>query len=154
MEASRIDALRSDSSRRLMRSSTWDTRQGITAQAASADAIERIAASELMFKSILRYFRWFRVFGEKYPTVVFFPEDIANVFTDGINSVLRKVGFNNMAGFVDEYLKLTLCPETWINLDERRVFVVMCLPPGPFLPELPIYDFRAWFLLRHLFQIV
>jgi hypothetical protein len=94
MEARRIDALRSDSSRRLIRSSTWLTLQGITAQAANADAIERIAASELMFKSILRYFRWFRILVHHYPAVVLFPEDIANVFADGINPGLRKVGLN------------------------------------------------------------
>jgi hypothetical protein len=35
-----------------MRSSTWDTLHGITAQAARADAIEIIADKEVMFSSI------------------------------------------------------------------------------------------------------
>jgi hypothetical protein len=52
MEAKRIELSRSLCSSRLMRSSTWDTLHGITAQAARADAIESIADKELMFKSI------------------------------------------------------------------------------------------------------
>lgn len=94
MEASRIDASLSLCSSRFKRSSTWLTRQGITAQAANADANETMAASEFIFKSILRYFWWFRIFIEHYPAVVLFPEDIANVFADGINPGLCKVGLD------------------------------------------------------------
>jgi len=93
MEASRIEASLSLCSSRFNRSSTWDTRQGITAQAANADAKDTIAASEFTFKSILRYLWRFRILIKHYPAVVLFPEDIANVFTDGIN--LGLAGFGN-----------------------------------------------------------
>lgn len=154
MEASRIEASLSLCSSRFNRSSTWDTLQGITAQAASAEAIERIAERELMFKSILRYFWWFRIFIEHYPAVVLFPEDIANVFTNGINLGLAGFGNGQVTGFVDKDFHLSLTAQTWINL-YKRIFVAMpSLPPRTFLAKLPIYDFRIFFLLRHFVRIV
>jgi len=101
MEASRIDASLSLCSSRFNRSSTWDTRQGMTAQAANADAKDTMAASEFTFKSILRYIRWFRILIEHYPAVVLFPQDIANIFTDGINLGLAGFGNGEVTGFVD-----------------------------------------------------
>lgn len=154
MEASLIDASLSLCSSRFNRSSTWDTRQGITAQAANADAMERIAASELMFKSILRYLWRFRILIEHYPSVILFPEDIANVFTNGINLGLAGFGNGEVTGFVNENFELSFTSETWINLNERIFVAMPSLPPRTFLAKLPIYDFRIWFLLRHFVRIV
>lgn len=153
MEASRIDASLSLCSSRFKRSSTWDTRQGMTAQAANADAKDTMAASEFTFKSILRYIRWFRILIEHYPAVVLFPEDIANVFTDGINLGLAGFGYGEVTGFVDKDFHLSLTAETWINLDERIFVAMPSLPPRTFLAKFAVYDFRTWFLLRH-FRIV
>jgi len=66
----------------------------MTAQAARALAIERIAERELMFKSILRYLWWFRVFIEHYFAVVLFPKDIANIFPDSVNFCFWEFGLN------------------------------------------------------------
>ena len=153
MEASLIDASLSLCSSRFNRSSTWDTRQGITAQAANADAMERIAASELMFKSILRYLWRFRILIEHYPSVILFPEDIANVFTNGINLGLAGFGNGEVTGFVNENFELSFTSETWINLNERIFVAMPSLPPRTFLAKFTVYDFRTWFLLWH-FRIV
>jgi hypothetical protein len=125
----------------------------MTAQAANADAKDTMAASEFTFKSILRYIRWFRILIEHYLAVVLFPEDIANVFTDGINLGLAGFGYGEVTGFVDEDFHLSLTAETWINLNERIFVAMPSLPPRTFFTEFSVYDFRTWFLLRH-FRIV